>query len=92
MSTHLVCPIPDSDANATFHSFTCKNDGLVVHLLLRQLGIGDGQVHADVELRDGDLGPQISECLQVSLDRGWDFTDDQVALDTNAVDRDTVLL
>lgn len=65
---------------------------MVVHLLLRQLSIGDGKVHADIKLRNGNFHSKICKCLQVSLDGGRDFPHDQMALDTNAVDRDTVLL
>ncbi len=65
---------------------------MVVHLLLRQLGIGDGKVHANIKLRNGDFHSKICKCLQISLDGGGDFPDDQMALDANAVDRDTFFL
>jgi hypothetical protein len=90
--THLVSVIPDGDANASLDSLASSDDLGVFLLLLGKLLRCDGKIHADIELGNGDIDTKVSKPLDVLLDGGGDLTEDEMGLESDAVDRDLAFL
>src|SRR5690606_35229578 len=86
----LVVDTPDGDTDAAGHREAGVDHGLVVAGLLLELVLVGRHLHADVQLGDGHVQAEVSEPLDVLLERGRHLADDQVGLDTDTVDRHTV--
>lgn len=90
----LVGPVPDGDADAALGVGAGLHGALVVGGLLRQQGFRLGQLHADVELGDGDLDAQRREGGHVLLlgAGAGRLAHDEVRLQADAVDARAVRL
>ena len=84
----LVGVIPNRDTNTALHDLACLDHVLVISLLLLEQRRGGWERHPDVEFRNGDLDAESGEGLEVGLEVGGDLTDDEVALEADAVDGD----
>ena len=88
--TYLVGIVPNSDTNTSGNSHAGLYDGRVICLLFFQVGIGGRELHSIIEFRHSHFKTECSDSLHVSLEFAWrNFTKDEVALETDTMDRDT---
>lgn len=81
----LVSETPCGDAEAARGDGTGAHDVSIVGGLLLELATVGGQVHANVELSEGNINAQVSEGLHVGCERRvrGDLADDKMALHTD---------
>jgi len=85
--TNLVGPVPDSDTDASLDGLASGDDGLIILLLLcKRRGVGRSR-HANVQLGDSDVDAKLGERLDVLLDGSRHCADNEMALNTNTIDR-----
>ena len=89
-ATNLVSPVPDCDTDATRDIYASLHDILVVLRLLSEQSVCSGKRHPDVELRNRNLQSERGELLHRSLEGRGDRPDDEVALETDAVNGDPI--
>ena len=89
-AANLVSPVPDRDANATRDIHARLHHILVVLRLLSEQSVCSRERHPDVELRNRNLQSERGELLHGSLEGRGDGPDDEVALETDAVDGDPI--
>jgi len=85
--TNLVGPVPDSDTDASLDGLASRDDGLIILLLLcKRRRVGRSR-HANVQLGDSDVDAELGERLDVLLDGSRHCADNEMALNTNTIDR-----
>jgi len=82
----LVSVIPDSSSNAALDVVARSDDILIVSLLLSEKSSRGRKRHSDVEFGDGNFETESSELFQDALEARWHFSDDEVALEADAVE------
>lgn len=88
----LVRPVPDGDTDAPSDTLARLDHRRVVGLLLLEQRRRRRELHADVELGEGDLHTRGGETLEVGLQARGQLADDEVALEADAVERDVLRL
>jgi hypothetical protein len=91
----LVSDTPDGNTNTALGVETgADNIGVLITLGLQLSGRSGNGLVANVELSDGDLNVEVSEALESGgkLRARRSLADDQMALETNTVDRGAFLL
>ena len=83
----FVCPIPQGDPDAALDAHTCRRNGRVICLLLREQRRRRRQRHAHIELRHCHLDPRCRELIPVRGKALRQLSDNEVALEANAVNR-----
>lgn len=88
----LVCEVPHSDSNAALYRVACRYDRFVIRLLLSEQRRSSRKRHANIQLCDCHLNAQLDERFNVLRDVGWQLADDEVGLEADTVDRNTLFL
>ena len=88
----LIGEVPNGHTNALLDLVAGSDGGGVVFRLFFVVLAGFGVLSADVELGNSDFEAKIGECPHVRdlVFEGWAGSNDQVILETNAIDLDAV--
>lgn len=88
----FVRPVPNGDSHTAAYGHARLHDERVVALLCLEQRGGAGERHADIELCDRNVDAEVRERLEVLLQVRRERVHDEVALDADAVDRNTLRL